>query len=73
MGIVKSARLVRLQRRLFRGSGAARRSPGTAGPGAPARLRGRRIAGFNEIVRSYTILDSALPNRAPAAARVIEP
>ena len=31
------------------------------------------VAGFNEIVRSYTILDSALPNRAPAAARVIEP
>ena len=26
------------------------------------------VAGFNEIVRSYTILDSALPNRAPAAA-----
>ena len=31
------------------------------------------VAGFNEIVRSYTILDSALPNRAPAAGRVIEP
>ena len=31
------------------------------------------VAAFNEIVRSYTILGSALPNRAPAAGRVIEP
>jgi hypothetical protein len=31
------------------------------------------VAGFNEIVRSYTILDAALPNRPPAAGRVIEP
>lgn len=31
------------------------------------------VAGFNEIVRSYTILDAELPNRAPAAGRVIEP
>jgi hypothetical protein len=31
------------------------------------------VAGFNEIVRSYTILAPALPDRSPAAGRVIEP
>lgn len=31
------------------------------------------VTAFNEIVRSHLILDTGLPNRAPAAERVIEP
>lgn len=31
------------------------------------------VTGFNEIVRSHLILNTALPSRAPAAGRVIEP